>query len=286
MMLLLRLPRRAAATACAAASELALQPPAPAPQLRSAQVASGGQQLQLQWADGRRSSLHTLWLRHNCPCSHCLQPHSGQKRLRPAQLAHAGPLAAAQLDAASQTLRLQWRGDGHTAWLPLRLLQSQLPPPRGCPQLDTRTGGSQGSCAHTVGRLAPTPHEYGALVESEAALYGWLRDMALHGAALVKNAPLHPAVCRHLANRISQPMVLLPWLSLFYVSPLSCLSLFLSPSSSYSLFAPSNRFCVLPLPPSFCPICLTSLFVALTLSGCQSSPFVIICAAHHLRHGL
>ena len=51
-------------------------------------VTANGKELKITWPDGAQNSYSAIWLRHNCECSECKQPHSGQKILDGAELAH------------------------------------------------------------------------------------------------------------------------------------------------------------------------------------------------------
>ena len=42
-------------------------------------VTINGKELAITWPDGAQNSYNAVWLRHNCECSECRQPHTGQK---------------------------------------------------------------------------------------------------------------------------------------------------------------------------------------------------------------
>ena len=42
-------------------------------------VTANGKELSVTWPDGAQNTYSAVWLRHNCECSECKQPHSGQK---------------------------------------------------------------------------------------------------------------------------------------------------------------------------------------------------------------
>jgi hypothetical protein len=90
----------------------------PSDQLSQARAA--GRQVLVDWADGRRSVFHAIWLRDNCGCPECRHP-SGQRLLDTTSIpADIAPRAVTtQPDGA---IVIVWANDGHRstytpAWL-------------------------------------------------------------------------------------------------------------------------------------------------------------------------
>ncbi|OWF51458.1 hypothetical protein KP79_PYT09379 [Mizuhopecten yessoensis] len=44
-------------------------------------LCNNGQELVLKWHNGKDLRYHAVWLRYNCQCPECVQPHSGQRLL-------------------------------------------------------------------------------------------------------------------------------------------------------------------------------------------------------------
>ncbi|MGI9351747.1 MAG: TauD/TfdA family dioxygenase [Rhizobiaceae bacterium] len=89
------------------------------PETLISHMESTGSTLSINWADGHRSTFHTVWLRDNCACEAC-GDHSGGHRFfelneLPESLENAAILAG-------DMMQITWKSDGHVtrydpAWL-------------------------------------------------------------------------------------------------------------------------------------------------------------------------
>jgi len=178
------------------------------PSLLHATLSHDRKTVVVSWSDGATSRVLPFWLRLNCNCHTCVQPHSGQRRILSVALNLQDEIKRLWLDTASQMVHVEWQSDGHQSTIPITILQTQRHAPQSCSLAFDGTGVSRGNCAAAVeiGGIAPHHHHYKQVMDSDHHLHGWLRDMAVHGAALVYDAPLDPLVCQQLASRISQAM--------------------------------------------------------------------------------
>ncbi len=75
-------------------------------------VDHAGATIRIAWADGSKSSFHSVWLRDNCRCEKCGEPVIGRRTSRLTDF----PLDIEPASATSetpQTLAIVWGGDGH-----------------------------------------------------------------------------------------------------------------------------------------------------------------------------
>lgn len=78
-----------------------------------------GRTLTIDWADGHRSTFHTVWLWDNCSCEACGDHSGGHRFFELNELPEDLSLTA---EMAGDLLRLTWQADGHVthfdpAWL-------------------------------------------------------------------------------------------------------------------------------------------------------------------------
>eukprot|EP00731_Ephydatia_muelleri_P027775 Em0019g648a len=76
-------------------------------------VTANGKELSVTWPDGAQNTYSAVWLRHNCECSACKQPHSGQKVVDAGEVTQNLHISS---DGASDGLvKLKWRATGPTS---------------------------------------------------------------------------------------------------------------------------------------------------------------------------
>ena len=80
----------------------------------------------ITWTDGHESVYHVKMLRESCPCAHCIDEWSGEKRIKPGSIPDT--IRPIKLNAVGlYALQFQWN-DGHdTGLYPHALLRKICP---------------------------------------------------------------------------------------------------------------------------------------------------------------
>lgn len=139
-------------------------------------------------------------------CHTCI--YSGQRRLRPSHLLVDDVASTAHVDDTG-ALRVGCLLDSHAVCIaPIDV--AALHPRATCAASDNNhaTQCNMTTPCHGAQRGLPPPRDFASVVDDDGALFGWLLDLAAHGAAVLRNAPSRdPHVVRVLADRVSQPQV-------------------------------------------------------------------------------
>ncbi|KAL5463316.1 hypothetical protein EMCRGX_G032208 [Ephydatia muelleri] len=90
-------------------------------------VTANGKELSVTWPDGAQNTYSAVWLRHNCECSACKQPHSGQKVVDAGEVTQNLHISS---DGASDGLvKLKWRyvnGLQHSGFISTQQLRESV----------------------------------------------------------------------------------------------------------------------------------------------------------------
>lgn len=134
----------------------------------------------LDWDDGRRTTLHSVWLRERCPMPESRDPRTGQRLLDAWSL---------PLDLRVETARLEAPdvvevtfSDGHLSRFPVGELQEELDPGPGAADLIP-------ACM-VAWNTADPPHseaDFEAVRRDEGALLDMLRALHRYGFVVVRN---------------------------------------------------------------------------------------------------
>ncbi len=151
----------------------------------------------IEWADGRVSPFHHVWLRDNCPCPQCVYSVTREQVFEIVDAAQDLSPAAAHIDTDG-CLRIDWQ-DGHLSRFDAGWLRAHA--------YDDET---------RVERLAAKPKaflwrsdlqlpvfDYSALMNDNAALLQWLLAVRDIGLTQVRGVPTEPGSLKLIAQRIS-----------------------------------------------------------------------------------
>ena len=151
----------------------------------------------IEWADGRVSPFHHVWLRDNCPCPQCVYSVTREQVFEIVDAAQDLSLSAAHIDTDG-CLRIDWK-DGHLSRFDAGWLRAHA--------YDDETRAE---------RLAAKPKaflwrsdlqlpvfDYSALMNDNAALLQWLLAVRDIGLTQVRGVPTEPGSLKLIAQRIS-----------------------------------------------------------------------------------
>lgn len=91
----------------------------------SFKISSDKQHVLLDDGNGEPVSFHSSWLRHNCHCSECKQPYSGQKAIVVSELKPSYTIASIRLDE-HDVLRVDSNEEEHCSVFPLEFLKRNI----------------------------------------------------------------------------------------------------------------------------------------------------------------
>jgi len=156
-------------------------------------VSQGRQGLDLTWSDAKTSHFHYLWLRDNCPTT--LHPDTQERVFD--QLSVTADIHPLKLIIESDYLIIEWSEQQHRSefsgsWLREHAYSGGLTP-------ENRPTAK--SWDNTFLNCI-TSADYQDLMQDDAALYEWMRQLDQDGLILVKNMPSIPCALDDVANRI------------------------------------------------------------------------------------
>jgi len=151
----------------------------------------------IEWADGRISPFHHVWLRDNCPCPQCVYNVTREQVFESVDAAEDLQPAAAHIDTDG-CLRIDWH-DGHLSrfdpgWLRAHAYDD-----------DSRAERLAGKPKPYLWRsdLQLPVFEYASLMNDHAALLQWLLAVRDIGLTQVRGVPTEPGSLKLIAQRIS-----------------------------------------------------------------------------------
>ena len=174
------------------AAHIARHSKAPEASITAAQP--DGRTLTIDWADGHRSTFHTVWLRDNCSCDVC-GDHSGGHRFFELNELPADLSLTAEM--AGDLLRLTWRADGHIthfdpAWLRAHCYSDT--------ERQKRRKGPATWDATMTGHLPEADYERAR--QDPAELFRLLDAVRRHGICLLRNVPAKSEATKEIAGLI------------------------------------------------------------------------------------
>ena len=151
----------------------------------------------IEWADGRVSPFHHVWLRDNCPCPHCVYSVTREQVFEIVDAAQDLSPSAVHIDTDG-CLRIHWQDD-HLSRFDAGWLRAHA--------YDDESRAE---------RLAAKPKpflwrndlqlpvfDYSALMNDNAALLQWLLAVRDIGLTQVRGVPTEPGSLKLIAQRIS-----------------------------------------------------------------------------------
>ncbi|QXI11574.1 gamma-butyrobetaine dioxygenase [Pseudomonas zeae] len=151
----------------------------------------------IEWADGRVSPFHHVWLRDNCPCPQCVYNVTREQVFEIVDVAEDLKPAAAHIDTDG-CLRIDWQ-DGHLSrfdpgWLRAHAYDDE--------SRAERLAGKPKSYLWRSDLQLPV-FEYAALMNDNAALLQWLLAVRDIGLTQVRGVPTESGSLKLIAQRIS-----------------------------------------------------------------------------------
>lgn len=147
----------------------------------------------LSEANGETSNFHALWLRHNCQCSECKQPYSGQKAITVAQLKKSYTVESVRVDS-EEFVHILWNEENHPSCFPLTFLRENR---YSDGALRRQKSNSSLAVENTASVLPKIKYE--ALLDEEG-VFQWMNMINLHGLCLIQGVPLSDGMVRNVAE--------------------------------------------------------------------------------------
>ena len=151
----------------------------------------------IEWADGRVSPFHHVWLRDNCPCDQCVYSVTREQVFESVDAAEDLQPLATRIDTDG-CLRIDWQ-DGHLSrfdpgWLRAHAYDDES-------RAERLAGKPQPHLWHNDLQLPV--FDYTALMNDNAALLQWLLAVRDIGLTQVRGVPTEPGSLKLIAQRIS-----------------------------------------------------------------------------------
>ncbi len=151
----------------------------------------------IEWADGRVSPFHHVWLRDNCPCPQCVYSVTREQVFEIVDAAPDLSPSAAHIDTDG-CLRIDWQ-DGHLSrfdagWLRAHAYDDESRAERLATKPKPFLWHSD---------LQLPVFDYSALMNDNAALLQWLLAVRDIGLTQVRGVPTEPGSLKLIAQRIS-----------------------------------------------------------------------------------
>jgi len=151
----------------------------------------------IEWADGRVSPFHHVWLRDNCPCDQCVYSVTREQVFESVDAAEDLRPLATRIDSDG-CLRIDWQ-DGHLSrfdpgWLRAHAYDDES-------RAERLAGKPQPRLWHSDLQLPV--FDYIALMNDNAALLQWLLAVRDIGLTQVRGVPTEPGSLKLIAQRIS-----------------------------------------------------------------------------------
>ena len=151
----------------------------------------------IEWADGRVSPFHHVWLRDNCPCDQCVYSVTREQVFESVDAAEDLRPLATRIDSDG-CLRIDWQ-DGHLSrfdpgWLRAHAYDDES-------RAERLAGKPQPHLWHSDLQLPV--FDYIALMNDNAALLQWLLAVRDIGLTQLRGVPTEPGSLKLIAQRIS-----------------------------------------------------------------------------------
>jgi len=151
----------------------------------------------IQWADGRISPFHHVWLRDNCPCPQCVYNVTREQVFESVDAAEDLKPAAVHIETDG-CLRIDWQ-DGHLSrfdpgWLRAHAYDDE--------SRAERLAGKPKPYLWRSDLQLPV-FEYASLMNDHTALLQWLLAVRDIGLTQVRGVPTEPGSLKLIAQRIS-----------------------------------------------------------------------------------
>ena len=156
-------------------------------------IAAEGRTVQIEWADGHRSTFHNIWLRDNCSCEAC-GDHSGGHRFF--ELTMLPEDMTVEVRLAEGMIHLTWSDGHHTHYDPAWLRAHCYTPAE-------RKRRRPKPLTWDAGFAAKLPVvDYRTAQDNETHRLGLFDAVRTHGICLVRNVPAEPGATEDLAGMV------------------------------------------------------------------------------------
>lgn len=151
----------------------------------------------IEWADGRVSPFHHVWLRDNCPCDQCVYSVTREQVFESVDAAEDLQPLTTRIDTDG-CLRIDWQ-DSHLSrfdpgWLRAHAYDDES-------RAERLAGKPQPRLWHSDLQLPV--FDYTALMKDNAALLQWLLAVRDIGLTQLRGVPTEPGSLKLIAQRIS-----------------------------------------------------------------------------------
>ncbi|XP_013381995.1 uncharacterized protein LOC106152800 isoform X2 [Lingula anatina] len=148
----------------------------------------------LQWKDGKEDRYNSTWLRYNCHCDQCKQPHSGQITINPLSMPALVTIKSVSREGAD--LCLVWNEDpDHTGRIPLKMLRENSYSKEAIEQ--------RAQSVKTSRKWDKIPEvTYDEVNANDRGLLRWLSALVDEGICLVKEVPTQLGTVKQVAEKI------------------------------------------------------------------------------------
>eukprot|EP00030_Apusomonadida_sp_AF-17_P001179 a180303_28.p1 GENE.a180303_28~~a180303_28.p1 ORF type:complete len:466 (+),score=125.92 a180303_28:116-1399(+) len=140
--------------------------------------------------DGDRSEFHFIWLRDNCVCPECRDPHSGQKKINAFDIAPT--IEPESWELADGRVRVDWRGrpgrPAHRSSYELQWLIAHRPTSQGAKLRAQREAPSLYWDRSTLPRIPV--FEHAAYMADDGALFAALDALHNVGVIMLRGVPV------------------------------------------------------------------------------------------------
>ena len=152
----------------------------------------------IQWYDEPHpTNFHAVWLRWQCWCPECRNPELGQTLYTAEKLGYNYTID--DITEEGNDLVMKFGGcESHVGKLPLSWLKKN--------QYDKKELAKYSDATRPAPFKPPTPMEYADFIASPEATFKVMIDLAINGAALLKNAPLEYGLIRDIGKRIAEDL--------------------------------------------------------------------------------
>ncbi|XP_069117163.1 gamma-butyrobetaine dioxygenase-like isoform X3 [Argopecten irradians] len=151
---------------------------------------NNGREVVFQGLDSRELRFHAVWLRYNCQCSDCIQPHSGQRLLESCHINSDTTIETAYMNEDRTELHIKWADSQHQGHVRLDFLQKHSY--HEARELVSRDQES---------RLPSISYE--EVISGDKGLLRWLQHINQDGMCLVKGAPTEMTTLMELVERVA-----------------------------------------------------------------------------------
>lgn len=164
--------------------------------MKLSQAVIGEEEISVFWKDNIQAIFYPMWLRHNCQCSFCCQPHTEQKLIKLIDLLKGKSCLEINIEEEGAKLKVIW-SDHHvslydTEWLRLFI-------PLFAPSDHQKINRIQWSLPSS-GRFPQI--DYNSLQE-EKGIWNWLYLLNQEGVVLIREVPSQEGIVKVIAEKIA-----------------------------------------------------------------------------------